>query len=396
MNSIHELAKECHGREIAFIDEQIDYGIQRAGEWQRHIDKLTEQKAALIELWERRSKILLDDPKPPPSVAQGAAGSGVGAAPAQPTPGAEAPNPEEDWAQHQPEEYTEKMVTRKRHSLDPNHVVTARNYDRPFDIEDERKQRLALNHIVAEAKTDWPKGRNRKDSPEIAAASLYWCLIHGVKTKELPTGRPVSIIPYLKKYKYNNSEPSIRLRVFSKMPSITGIIFLGVRGPHRLKGEFVPEPGERLNCNSTMVTLDPDLKNWDADDIVDALMAMHRRVASSPLTVLENLNTSELDRQFAAHYRLYGANPNVEGDKSDRFDEMVDGHGTAEDESEWSRWRAATGREFVKVADYWWNENGFSAHVPVRFLTQRRERREARARAKLEVKPKIKGPDHRD
>jgi len=46
------------------------------------------------------------------------------------------------------------------------------------------------------------------------------------------------------------------------------------------------------------------------------------------------------------------------------------------------------------VADCWWNDKGFSAHVPVRFLTQRRERREAKARAKLEVKPKIRSTEN--
>jgi ribosomal protein S7 len=389
--SIYELAVEGHHKEIAFIDEQIEYGIERAGEWQRHIDKLTEQKAALIELWEQRSRILLDDPKPPPGTASTTGGKK--AAPEKTEP--EEPS-EDDWAKHQPEQLNADLTKQARahHSLDPFHVRTARNYDRPVNIEDEKKQRIALEHVVQEALTDWTKGTHRKDSPEIAAASLYWCLIHGVKNKELPTGRPVSLIPYLKKHKFNNCEASIRLRVWSKLSLISGILWLGVRGPDKSEDEFIPAGGMKTNCNSTMVILDPDLKNWEADDIVDALMVMHRRVANNPLTVLENLNASELPRQFAAHYRLRGADPQVDRDKSDRFVNMEDGHGKANNESEWSRWRAATGLEFVKVADFWWNDKGFSAHVPVRFLTQRRERREAKARAKLEVKPKIRSTEN--
>ena len=375
---------------MAFIDEQIEYGIERAGAWQRHIDKLAEQKAALVELWEQRSKILLDDPKPPPG-----AGPTAGAKPQEKTESEEPPS-EDDWAQHQPEELSANLSkqVRAHHSLDPLHVRMPRNYDRPVNIEDERKQRTALEHVAQEARKDWPKGTHRKDSPEIAAASLYWCLLHGVKNGELPTGRPVSLIPYLKKYKFNNCEASIRLRVWSKLSLISGILWLGVRGPDKSEDEFIPAGGMKTNCNSTMVILDPDMANWEADDIVDALMAMHRRVANNPLTVLENLNASELPRQFAAHYLLRGADPFTPEDKSDRFVDMVDGHGTAKNESDWSRWRAATGLEFVKVADFWWNDKGFSAHVPVRFLTQRRERREAKARAKLEVKPKIRSTEN--
>jgi hypothetical protein len=389
MQDLHELAKAGHLKEIEFIDTQVNFGVRCAGEWQRYIDKLGAQKAALGELWEQRSKILLDDPKPPPSVGQAqgngsaglpgkdAAGDGGGGGDYDPVP-----DPADTWAQKQPEECTNGLINKRRFSADPKHVIMPRNYAKAADIEDEAKQREALAHIVEEARTDWTKGSNRKDSPEMAAASLFWCLLYGVKkTKELPTGRPVSIIPYLKKYKFNNPEPSIRLRVLSKMSAITGVLFLGVRGKRRLKGEFVPCGAASLNCKSTMVILDPDLKKWDADDIVDALMAMHCRVANNPLTILENLNASELPRQFAAHHLLYGADPRIDGDKSDRvedFDFDKGQHGNAKDESQWSRWRASRGIEFVKVADFWWNDKGFSAHIPVRFLTQRQERRQAK------------------